>query len=237
MKKAKCWKWVNVNEPDKEPEMQLCGIIARESWWGDEVTPQMFKDDLYQYGGGGPITVRIDSDGGDVVAASVMRSILNEYPGTVTMQIDGIAASAASVVTLAGDKVRMIDTAYMMIHDPMVGILGYYNAGELTKLAGYLDVIKQGIMAAYISRTGKDEQTIADWMTAETWFTAAKAVELGFADEIIHVGKVVNMALDQDIVRRYKSVPQNLILLDQQHKTASIKAQKFRNELKIIMGV
>src|SRR3990172_9151167 len=94
-----------------EAEVELYGVISEYSWFDDDVTPKMFKEDLARIGAGGPITIRINSCGGDVIAASVMRTIIKEYPGQVTVKIDGIAASAAVVVALAGDRILIQDTA------------------------------------------------------------------------------------------------------------------------------
>jgi ATP-dependent Clp protease protease subunit len=143
------WGLRNAAETGEEPEIELYGVISEYSWWDDEVTPQMFRDDLNKLGNGGPVTVRINSYGGDVIAASVMRSILAEYPGRVTCRIDGICASAATVVALGANVVRMQDSAYMMIHDPAAGVMGYYAVEDLVRLIDQLKSIKEGIVNVY----------------------------------------------------------------------------------------
>ena len=168
-----------------ETEIELYGPISEFSWWGDEVTPKMFKDQLYANGKGNAVTVRLNSYGGDLIAASVMAATLKDYPGKVTVKIDGIAASAAVMVALAGDRVKIQASAYMMIHNPMVGILGYFGVDELKGLIDELKVIKNGIVEGYVAKTKQDAAKISKWMDDETWMTASEAVANGFVDEII----------------------------------------------------
>ncbi len=185
------WRFRNAAEGE-EPEMELYGFISEYSWWGDEVTPKVFKDDLYKNGKGGPITIRLNSNGGDVIAASVMRSIISEYPGRVTVKVDGIAASAATVVAIAADVVMMQESAYFMIHDPAVALLAWLNIEDLAQLLDELKTIKAGIVDAYETRTGMSRDRIAKLMTAETWFSAREAKAAGFIDDVITVGKVAS---------------------------------------------
>ena len=117
--KQKFWNWIR-NEDESVPDMErtlfLNGMISDETWYGDEVTPQLFKDELNA--GNGNITVWINSPGGDVFAAAQIYNMLRDYKGSVTVKIDGIAASAASVIAMAGDKVCVSPVAMMMIHNP-----------------------------------------------------------------------------------------------------------------------
>ena len=182
--------WKFSNAADGSAELELFGPISEYSWMGDEVTPQKFREDLYTHGKGGPVTVKINSPGGDVIAASVMRSIISEYPGEVTTRIDGIAASAAVIVALAGKTVKIYDSAYMMIHDPAVVVMmAALNIETLGKLRDDLKSIKDGIVSAYAARTELSEDKISRLMQDETWMSAREAVDLGFADEVIAGGQ------------------------------------------------
>ena len=119
------WTIVNAAESSSgQTELAIDGVISEFSWLGDEVTPQKFKDDLYNIGQGGPVLMRINSPGGDVIAASKMRAIMTDYPGDITVQVDGLAASAAVIVAISGKQLQMMDSAYLMIHDPAVMVLG-----------------------------------------------------------------------------------------------------------------
>lgn len=178
------WKVRNAAEAESgEPEIEMYGFISEYSWWGDEITPAKFKEDLNAIGAGGPVTIRMNSGGGDVFAASVIRSILVEYRGRVTVRVDGLAASAATIVATAGDVVRMQDSAYFMIHDPIA--LAYGNIEELKQVLDVLKTVKEGIMDVYELRTEMSRERLARMMTDETWMSAREAVEMGFADEVI----------------------------------------------------
>lgn len=179
--------WTFRNAADgEEPELELYGYISEYSWFEDDITPKMFKDELYRYGAGGPITIRMNSYGGDVIAASLINTIIKDYPGRVTVQIDGVAASAATVVAVAGDVIRIQETAYFMIHDPLVlFFLAALNIEELTRMTDSLKAVKEGIVNAYETRTGLSRTRLSNLMTEETWMDAQKAVDLGFVDEIM----------------------------------------------------
>lgn len=178
--------WNFVDEGGDEAELLLYGILASEkTWWSgeDAVTPKQFLDDLKALGEKRRITVRINSGGGDVFAATAIRTALKEHAAEIVVKIDGIAASAATIVVTAGDIVMIPASAYIMIHNPMNILIGMFNAGELKKMAGDLDVIKDGMISAYADKTGKDKKDISKLMDAETWMTGEEAVRDGFADE------------------------------------------------------
>lgn len=180
----KFWKWKNqINQKEQTPERTLFlnGTIAEESWFDDDVTPQLFRDELNA--GSGDITVWINSPGGDCIAAAQIYNMLMEYKGNVTVKIDGIAASAASVIAMAGTKVCVSPVSMLMIHNPSAGIYG--NTAEMQKAIEMLDEVKESIVNAYEIKTGMSRAKISHLMDAETWMDANSAVEMGFADEIL----------------------------------------------------
>jgi ATP-dependent Clp protease protease subunit len=188
MKNKKFWNWAE--EKSDEPQsrtLYLDGPIAAESWWDDDVTPVMFKDELFngdgECEGAPPITIWLNSPGGDCVAASQIYAMLMDYKGNVTVKIDGIAASAASVIAMAGTEVLMAPTALMMCHNPFTVAIG--DSEEMQKTIAMLDEVKESIINAYQIKTGQSRAKISHWMDAETWMNANKAVELGFADGIL----------------------------------------------------
>ena len=181
--KKKFWNWVR-NEDTGSRTLVLNGQISDETWFGDEVTPGLFREELQSCEG--DITVWINSPGGDVFAAAQIYNMLMEYPGNVDVRIDGIAASAASVVAMAGNKVSMSPVAMMMIHNPMTVAMG--DKKVMQQAIDMLDEIKESIINAYELKTGQTRTKIAHMMDAETWFNAKKAVELGFADDILYAG-------------------------------------------------
>lgn len=178
----KFWNWTVTNNDEKtERILTLSGVIAEESWFDDEVTPKIFRDELMS--GEGDITVWINSPGGDCIAAAQIYNMLLEYKGNVTIKIDGIAASAASVIAMAGNKVIMSPVSMLMIHNPMTMAAG--DTTEMKKAISMLTEVKESIINAYELKTGMSRDKIAKLMDAETWMDANKAVELGFADEIL----------------------------------------------------
>lgn len=181
MKNKKFWAWKNQADAESERALELYGTIAEESWFDDDVTPQMFRDELFA--GTGPVTVWLNSPGGDCVAASQIYSMLMDYRGDVTVKIDGIAASAASVIAMAGTKVLMAPTALMMIHNPIT--VAYGNTADMQKAIEMLDEVKESIINAYEIKTNLSRAKLSHLMDSETWMNANKAIELGFADDIL----------------------------------------------------
>lgn len=188
MKNKKFWNWKSRKTLNQETNgeivervLSLNGTIAEESWFDDDVTPQLFKDELNA--GSGDITVWINSPGGDCVAAAQIYNMLADYKGNVTVKIDGIAASAASVIAMAGDNVLMSPVSMMMIHNPATVAFGDHT--EMAKAIEMLEGVKDSIINAYSLKTGMSRAKLSRLMDAETWMDATKAVELGFADDII----------------------------------------------------
>ena len=176
--------WQVKNEVNGNSEILLYGPIAGErSWWGDEVTPRSFAEDLESLNGK-DVTVRINSGGGDVFAAHAIHNQLIAYKGKVTVVIDGLAASAATIIAVAGDRIIMPSNALFMIHNPAIGLSDYYGAEELAQAVNALNAIKDSIVAAYRKRCKVSAEEIAAMMDAETWMGAAECLEKGFVDEI-----------------------------------------------------
>ena len=179
----KFWNWVHDDSGGRV--LRLEGPIDSDSFWGDEITPQMFRDELYAEEG--DITLWINSPGGNVFAAAEIYTMIRGYPGSVTVRIASIAASAASVVAMAGNLVQMSPTALLMIHDPSTIAMG--NAKDMEKAITTLNEVKESIINAYAAKTGLSRNRISKLMSDETWLNAKKAVELGFADEILFAEK------------------------------------------------
>ena len=164
-------------------------IVAEEGWFTPEgaVVAKGFRQRLAQYRN---VTVRINSPGGDVMAGAEIYSALKEHSlnghGRVRVEITALAASAASVIAMAGDEIAMYPTSYMMIHNPWSIAIG--DAKEMRKTARTLDVISEGLINAYQQRTGKSRDELKRMLENETWMSAGTAVEQGFADEVIGAG-------------------------------------------------
>lgn len=176
--------WQVKNYVNAESEILLYGPIASEhSWFGDEVTAKDFANDLESLGSA-PVTVRINSGGGDVFAAHAIHNLLVKYKGTVTVAIDGLCASAATIVAMAGDKIIMPTNALFMIHNPMIALGDYYQSAELAQMVAALDKIKDSIIASYRKRCKASVEELQAMMDAETWLGAEECLAQGFIDEI-----------------------------------------------------
>ena len=174
----KFWNWL-----EEENILYLDGVISESSWYDDEITPKMFKEDLDKFSNN-DITVFLNSPGGCCFAAASIYNMLKEHKGKVTVKIDALAASAASVIAMAGDEVLMSPVAMIMVHNPYTIIFG--ESSDLKSGIDMLDEIKQSLINAYEAKTGLGRVTISNMMDNESWMNAKKAVELGFADGILY---------------------------------------------------
>jgi len=176
----KFWNWAR-DADDGSRVLYLDGAIAEESWFDDDITPAAFKAELT--GGSGNVTIWLNSPGGDCIAASQIYAMLMDYPGSITVKIDGIAASAASVVAMAGTTVLMAPTALMMVHNPLTVAIG--DSEEMQKAIDMLSEVKESIINAYEIKSGLSRARLSHLMDAETWMNANRAMELGFCDGLL----------------------------------------------------
>lgn len=184
----KFWKWTNPKiknqddgEQPQERVLEFYGTIAEESWFDDDITPAMFKDELFA--ASGPVIIWINSPGGDCIAASQIYAMLMDYKDDVTVKIDGIAASAASVIAMAGTKVLMAPTGMMMVHNPATVAFGDHV--DMAKAIDMLEEVKESIINAYEIKTDLPRKTLSKMMDQTTWMNANRALELGFIDGIL----------------------------------------------------
>lgn len=234
---SKFWNWIEEEETEttetgdereRKPrcrELRLEGVIAEETWWGDEVTPKMFRDELFA--DSGDVTVWINSPGGDVIAASTIYTMLREYRnncGNVNVKIDGMAASAASVIAMAGTEVSMSPTAMMMIHNPMTYVQG--NREEMERAIQLLDEVKESIINAYEEKTGLSRARISHMMNNETWMSAGQAFKLGFIDEILYDGRSADNGGTYNVYQFSQAVT-NMALIRKVSDTAATAATAY----------
>jgi ATP-dependent Clp protease, protease subunit len=194
------WKFIKNQATETQPqsvELRIEGDIIDDNeawlyeWFGVSATaPNSFKNELNQYKGQ-DITVWIDSYGGSVFAGASIYNALKSHDGKITVKVDGKAMSAASVIAMAGDEILMSPVAVMMIHNPLTGAYG--NMHDLRKAADVLDTIKESIVSAYVSKTGKSKDEISTMMDDETWMSANVAVKEGFADGVLFQDEPLNV--------------------------------------------
>ncbi len=183
MAKKKFWQFVN--QTAESAELLLYGDISDTSWWGDEVTPKQFADELRALGDVNDITVRINSGGGDVFAASAIGNLLEQNKANVIARIDGLCASAATIVACHCNKVEAANDAIYMIHPVKMGMCGYYDSVAMGTFIKALDAIRDNIVNLYAKKTCRDKEEVAALMDATSWFTSTEAKENGFIDELI----------------------------------------------------
>lgn len=213
------WNFRAAVEESAAPELILYGDISSETWYGDEVTPRQFTEELAALGAVSEIVVRINSGGGDVFAANAIYTRLKDNPAKITVKIDGWAASAATIVAMAGDVIEIPANGVFMVHDPSMGLLGYFNEADLIKLTDEIKVIKQSIVNGYALKTGKNADEISAIMSAETWFDGKQAVDAGFCDKLMfedaentveNTAKVIVNSVSMDLTR-YENMPVSLL--------------------------
>ncbi len=204
----------------------LNGTIAEESWFDDEVTPSLFKDELNS--GEGDITVWINSPGGDCIAAAQIYNMLMNYKGNVTVKIDGIAASAASVIAMAGNKVIVSPVSMIMIHNPATIAAG--DTSEMQKAIAMLDEVKESIINAYEIKTGLSRAKLSHLMDAETWMDANSAIEMGFADEIMQRNTQYDELEVPNVSMTFSRASVTNSLMEKMAEKCKI-AQKTKNEI------
>lgn len=216
------WNW---SGPQNQRVLTINGTIAEDSWVDDELTPQVFQDELSQ--GKGPINLWLNSPGGDCVAASRIYTMLMNYPDDVNVKIDGIAASAASVIAMAGTKVSMAPTAMIMIHNPLTIVGGQKE--DLDQAAQMLAETKESIINAYELKTNLPREKISAMMDDETWMNVNKAIELGFADDMLGQNKDItdcysysDKQSDLVVLNKLKRTSQNTISVKSLQKRLSL---------------
>lgn len=233
LKGKKSKKFWNFNSLDKnQGELTLYGEISNETWWGDEVTPKEFKADLDNLGEIDTLNIYINSPGGDVFAGQTIYSILKRHKAQKNVYIDGLAASIASVIAMAGNTIFMPKNAMMMIHNPWT--IGMGNAKDFRKLAEDLDKIRESLIAAYEGHSALTRDEIIEIMDAETWLTASECEEYGFCD-VVGEEKTLAASIDKDVLARYKNTPKELIDIenDLEVRKQELLKQKLLIELEL----
>nr|DAR71374.1 MAG TPA: Putative ATP dependent Clp protease [Caudoviricetes sp.] len=210
-KQLKFWN-VMKNDEEKSAELILYGSIGSDEYW-DDISDKAFKQDIENLGNVENITLHINSPGGSVFSAVAIANTLKNHKAKVTANIDGLAASAATIITSACDIVRMPKNALFMIHNPIT--FAYGNNQEMQKTLDMLDKVKNSIIETYLNKTKTDKETLSQLMDNETWMSAEEAKEHGFVDEILdeNVEKEViknkliinNMAFDITKFRNFKA--------------------------------
>lgn len=177
--------WQFRNAVGGRAELLLYGDIADQTWWGDEVTPKQFAEDLNALGSVSEIMVRINSGGGDPFAAQAIGNLLEQNQAYVIGKIDGLCASAATIVACHCNKVVAGNDTTYMAHPVKVGVYGYLDSKQLGELQDAIRVLRENIVDLYAKKTGREKDEVAKWMDDTSWWTAKEAKEHGFVDELV----------------------------------------------------
>ncbi len=229
----KFWSFKALDE--STGELLLYGEISETSWWGDEVTPKQFKEDLDALGDISTLNIYINSPGGDVFAGQAIHSMLKRHKAQKNVYVDGLAASIASVIAMAGDKIIMPLNAMMMVHNPWTIAIG--NAGDFRKMADDLDKIRESLIAAYLGKAkDMDREMLIELMNDETWLTAAEAKDYGLADEI-EEAKDYAANLKGRFLSSYKNIPDQLIRPQVKTQNNSDELEKLKAKLALELAL
>lgn len=201
--------WQFRNQAADSAELLLYGDISDSSWWGDEVTPKTFADELNALGPLTSLTVRINSGGGDVFAAQTIGNLLEQHTAQVTARIDGLCASAATIIACHCDKVVAANDSTYMIHPVRMGIFDFADAVTLQQYIGALNTIRENILNLYTKKTGREKDEVAAWMDATSWWTGEEAMDLILV--IVGVSLLVFTIVMIQLFKVYGTVPDTLI--------------------------
>lgn len=177
--KLKFW-----NKSAESADIFIYGDITSEKWMDEDTSAKSFVDDLKSFGGA-DVTIHLNSGGGDCFAALAIYNTIKKYSGAVNVSIEGLCASAATIIACGGSKITIANNSLMMIHNPCVGLHGYFDEIDIGKVQNSLSAVKSTLIQTYQARTGKSESELAKLLNNETWYTAQEAVENGFADEVL----------------------------------------------------
>ena len=235
-KQLKFWN-VMKNEEEKSAELILYGSIGSDEYW-DDISDKAFKQDIENLGDVENITLYINSPGGSVFSAVAIANTLKNHKAKVTANIDGLAASAATIITSACDTVRMPKNALFMIHNPIT--FAYGNNQEMQKTVEMLDKVKNSIIETYLGKTKADKKTLSELMDNETWMDAETAKEYGFIDEIVdeEVGKefvenkliINNMAFDISKFKNFRKAKGVVINNKKNTKEVKMTLEELKNQ-------
>ncbi|PRX39515.1 ATP-dependent Clp protease protease subunit [Planifilum fimeticola] len=218
--------WEVQNVADNTGELYIYGEITPHKWDDTDTTAQSFKEDLEALGDIKMLNVYINSPGGSVFQGQAIYSILKRQKAQVNIHIDGLAASIASVVAMAGDTIFMPKNAMMMVHNPWMLAIG--NAQDLRKMADDLDKIRESIIEAYLSKAGSrlSLEKISELMDNETWLTAQECADYGLCDEVVEAKGIAASIADTELFHRYKNTPKELLEALQSAKKSGLSQEE-----------
>ena len=180
--------------------LTLSGSVRKKAWYDDENTEyiniEAISDSLEDVDG--DITIRLNSGGGDVFEGIEVYNYLKSLDNHITIEVTALAASAASIIAMAGDEIKMCTGSTMMVHE--ASTIAWGNKADIQKVLNSLDTIDESLVSIYAERTGADKETINGWIEGETWFTADEAIKVGLADSKREKEKVEDTSIDPEAI-------------------------------------
>jgi len=242
-KKHKQKFWQMKQAENNSADINIDGEIVSDEWEDSDTSAAGFRDDLKGLGDVATINLHINSPGGSVFEGIAIYNMLKQHKATVNTYVDGLAASIASVIAMAGDTIFMPRNSMLMIHNPWTMAVG--NASDLRKQADELDTITKSSVVTYLNKAGDklDEETLKQLMDEETWLTADESIGYGLADEVLESNSAV-ACLNGDMVQRFKHIPKQLINtynqtedIDKEKRQQILtEAKQHKNETNLILG-
>lgn len=215
---------------DTEANLYIYGDIVNYRWDDEDVNANSLKNELEALGDLSCINVHINSYGGDTFQGLAIHNILKQHSAKINIYVDGIAASSASIIAMAGDKVYMPRTALMMIHNCWTCVIG--NAAELRKIAEDMDKIAEAYKSAYMAKVNITKEKLDELLTNETYLTADECIEMGFADEIIEDEKIaVNSYANKSIL----NLVNRLKVAEEKNQSTNIEEKEIEDKIKQIL--
>ncbi|AVI29859.1 head maturation protease, ClpP-related [Bacillus velezensis] len=229
--------WSMKASGDSSADVFIFGEVVTSGYeWDDiDTSATSFKKDLDALGDLSTINLHLNSPGGSVFDGVAISSMLKQHKATVNVYIDGIAASIASVIAMAGDTIFMPSNSMMMVHNPLTLVWG--NAQEMRKQADVLDKISESMKLSYLERAGEklDKETLDNLMDNETWLSAHEAVSYGLADEVIASNQVAASVSDE-LFAKYHNVPSALKAQNTGKSSETKKENLLKQKLQILKG-
>ncbi|ABS33643.1 Clp protease ClpP [Clostridium botulinum] len=210
MANKKFWEVKNSTENENIGEAYIYGDIVSYKWDDTDTTAKSFKEDLDSLGDIDTLNIYINSPGGSVFQGQAIYNIIKRHKAKINIHVDGVAASIASVIAMAGNTIFMPKNSMMMIHNPWT--FAYGNAKELRKQADDLDKIRESLIEAYLSKAGDklSRETLIGIMDNETWLTAQECYDYGLCDELVEE-KEIAASINTELFAKYKNTPKELL--------------------------
>ncbi|MBD1373721.1 Clp protease ClpP [Hazenella sp. IB182357] len=222
--------WECKSSTESSGELYIYGEIVSYKWDDTDTTAKSFKADLDGLGDITELNIYINSPGGSVFQGIAIYNIIKRHKAKVNIHIDGLAASIASVIAMAGDTVHMPENAMMMIHNPWTVAMG--NASDLRKIADDLDKTRETLIQSYLSKSGDklDLGKLEPLLDAETWLTAQECYDYGLCN-MVGESKEIVASIDGEFMKKYQNTPERLLKASKYQQKTNENEKELRKKM------